>query len=126
MDGQDVRDLSVRWLRAQVGLVGQEPVLFNTTVRENIRYGRQDATDADIEAVARQANAHHFIMKLPKVMHETNTASAGLRVKYLKGVRSYSGLRHVGGRARRVAVWRAEAAHSDSARARAGPENTAA
>ncbi|KAJ2949205.1 hypothetical protein O0L34_g6150 [Tuta absoluta] len=65
IDGHDVRSLSVRWLRAQVGLVGQEPVLFNTTVRENIRYGREDASDADIEAAARQANAHHFIHKLP-------------------------------------------------------------
>ncbi|KAG7308521.1 hypothetical protein JYU34_005733 [Plutella xylostella] len=66
VDGRDVQDLSVRWLRAQVGLVGQEPVLFNTTVRENIRYGREGASDDDIEAAARQANAHHFIMKLPK------------------------------------------------------------
>ncbi|XP_049873111.1 ATP-dependent translocase ABCB1-like [Pectinophora gossypiella] len=66
LDNVDVRDVSVRWLRAQVGLVGQEPVLFNTTVRENIRYGREDASDADIEAAARQANAHHFITKLPK------------------------------------------------------------
>ncbi|KAI5635212.1 ABC transporter transmembrane region domain-containing protein [Phthorimaea operculella] len=65
-DGHDVRSLSVRWLRAQVGLVGQEPVLFNTTVRENIRYGREDASNEDIEAAARQANAHHFIHKLPK------------------------------------------------------------
>ncbi|XP_068633658.1 ATP-dependent translocase ABCB1-like isoform X2 [Battus philenor] len=65
VDGKNVRDLSVRWLREQIGLVGQEPVLFNTTVRENIRYGRADASDAEIEAVAKQANAHHFIMKLP-------------------------------------------------------------
>ncbi|XP_053600258.1 ATP-dependent translocase ABCB1-like isoform X2 [Plodia interpunctella] len=66
VDDMDVRQLSVRWLREQIGLVGQEPVLFNTTVRENIRYGREGATDADIEACARQANAHQFIMKLPK------------------------------------------------------------
>ncbi|KAG6459009.1 hypothetical protein O3G_MSEX011164 [Manduca sexta] len=66
IDGNDVRELSIRWLRSQIGLVGQEPVLFNTTVKENIRYGRVDATDAEIEAVARQANAHQFIMKLPK------------------------------------------------------------
>ncbi|XP_047990871.1 ATP-dependent translocase ABCB1-like [Leguminivora glycinivorella] len=66
VDGHDVRELSVRWLRAQIGLVGQEPVLFNTTVRENIRYGREDASDADIEAAAKQANAHQFILKLPK------------------------------------------------------------
>ncbi|KAI5635208.1 ABC transporter transmembrane region domain-containing protein [Phthorimaea operculella] len=75
VDGHDVRSLSVRWLRAQVGLVGQEPVLFNTTVRENIRYGREDASNEDIEAAARQANAHQFIMKLPKVLapHFFNT-----------------------------------------------------
>ncbi|XP_061383690.1 ATP-dependent translocase ABCB1-like [Danaus plexippus] len=65
IDGNDVRQLSVRWLRAQIGLVGQEPVLFNTTVRENIRYGREDATNEEIEKVAKQANAHEFIMKLP-------------------------------------------------------------
>ncbi|XP_045448213.1 ATP-dependent translocase ABCB1 [Melitaea cinxia] len=65
IDGNDVRNVSVRWLRAQIGLVGQEPVLFSTTIRENIRYGREDATDEDIEKVARQANAHEFIMKLP-------------------------------------------------------------
>ncbi|XP_075982316.1 multi drug resistance 50 [Anticarsia gemmatalis] len=66
IDGNDVRALSVRWLREQIGLVGQEPVLFNTTVRENIRYGRENATNEEIEACARQANAHQFIMKLPK------------------------------------------------------------
>ncbi|KAM3965300.1 ATP-dependent translocase ABCB1-like [Aphomia sociella] len=66
LDGNNVRDLSVRWLRDQIGLVSQEPVLFNTTIRENIRYGREDATEAEIEACAKQANAHHFITKLPK------------------------------------------------------------
>lgn len=65
VDGKDVRELSIRWLRSQVGLVGQEPVLFNTTVRENIRYGRVNATDAEVEEAAKQANAHNFIMKLP-------------------------------------------------------------
>lgn len=65
----------MRWLRAQIGLVGQEPVLFNTTVRENIRYGRKDASDADIEACAKQANAHHFIMKLPKVPNHLPVSS---------------------------------------------------
>ncbi|KAM3968188.1 ATP-dependent translocase ABCB1-like [Aphomia sociella] len=66
IDSNDVRHLSVRWVREQIGLVGQEPVLFNTTVRENIRYGREDATDSEIEHCAKQANAHQFIMKLPK------------------------------------------------------------
>ncbi|XP_021202654.1 ATP-dependent translocase ABCB1 isoform X2 [Bombyx mori] len=65
IDGNDVRQLSVRWLRSQIGLVGQEPALFNMTVRQNIRFGREEATDQDIEAAAKQANAHEFIMKLP-------------------------------------------------------------
>ncbi|XP_045536492.1 ATP-dependent translocase ABCB1 [Papilio machaon] len=65
IDDNDVRDLSVRWLRSQVGLVSQEPVLFNATIRENIRYGRPDATDEEIQSATRQANAHNFIMKLP-------------------------------------------------------------
>ncbi|CAF4933946.1 unnamed protein product [Pieris macdunnoughi] len=65
IDGNDVRDLSIRWLREQIGLVGQEPVLFNTTVRDNIRFGREDATNQAIEEAAKQANAHQFIMKLP-------------------------------------------------------------
>lgn len=69
IDGTDVRSLSVQWLRAQIGIVGQEPVLFNTSVRENIRYGRDNATDAEIAAAAKQANAHDFIMYLPKVSH---------------------------------------------------------
>ncbi|XP_026736582.1 multidrug resistance protein 1B-like isoform X2 [Trichoplusia ni] len=66
VDNIDVRELSVRWLRSQIGLVRQEPVLFNNTVRENIRYGREDASDLDIQAAAKQANAHQFIIKLPK------------------------------------------------------------
>ncbi|XP_059052143.1 ATP-dependent translocase ABCB1-like isoform X2 [Achroia grisella] len=65
VDDNDVRELSVRWLRDQIGLVGQEPVLFNTTIRENIRYGRENAKDSEIEACAKQANAHEFIIKLP-------------------------------------------------------------
>lgn len=78
MDGNDVRDLSIQWLRSQIGLVGQEPVLFNTTVRENIRYGRKDATDREIEQCARQANAHEFIMKLPKVRAENTVRNISL------------------------------------------------
>lgn len=69
IDGADVRSLSVQWLRAQIGLVGQEPVLFNTSVLENIRYGRKEATDAEIIAAAKEANAHDFIMYLPKVSY---------------------------------------------------------
>ncbi|KAG9345134.1 hypothetical protein JZ751_009677, partial [Albula glossodonta] len=49
MDGHDIRSLNVKWLRENIGIVSQEPVLFATTIAENIRYGRRDATDEDIE-----------------------------------------------------------------------------
>ncbi|XP_045498397.1 multidrug resistance protein homolog 65-like isoform X2 [Colias croceus] len=65
LDGHDVKDFSVRWLRAQIGLVWQEPVLFSATIRNNIRYGREEASDEDIENAAKQAYAHEFITKLP-------------------------------------------------------------
>lgn len=65
LDGVNVRDLGVRWLRAQLGVVRQEPVLFATTVMENIRYGRPDASDEDVVAAAQRAHAHAFISALP-------------------------------------------------------------
>lgn len=66
VDGYDIRHVKVRSLREQIGIVLQEPVLFGTTVRENIAYGRLDATQEEIERVARSANAHEFIEKLPE------------------------------------------------------------
>jgi ABC-type multidrug transport system fused ATPase/permease subunit len=68
LDGVDVKELNVGWLRGHIGVVGQEPVLFATTIRENIRYGRGDATQEEIEAAAREANAHDFISRLPEVL----------------------------------------------------------
>jgi len=65
IDGQDIRDLPVLFLRDQVGLVQQEPFLFNGTVRENIVYGDLAATRREIEQVAIAARAHEFIMDLP-------------------------------------------------------------
>ncbi|XP_072535197.1 ATP-dependent translocase ABCB1-like [Salminus brasiliensis] len=65
LDGRDIRTLNVRWLRENMGIVNQEPVLFGTTIAENIRYGREDATDEDIERAVREANAYEFISKLP-------------------------------------------------------------
>lgn len=65
LDGHDIRSLNVRWLRENMGIVSQEPVLFGTTIAENIRYGREDATDADIEQAIKEANAYDFISKLP-------------------------------------------------------------
>ena len=67
IDGNDIKDLNLRWLRQHIGIVSQEPVLFGTTIAENIRYGRDEATREDIENAARMANAHDFISKLPDV-----------------------------------------------------------
>ncbi len=61
VDGYDIRHVQVKSLREQIGIVLQEPVLFGATIRENIAYGRLDATLAEIEEVARAANAQEFI-----------------------------------------------------------------
>jgi ATP-binding cassette subfamily B protein len=66
IDGKDVRRLKQRSLRKHIGVVLQDALLFNETVRDNIAYGRPSATMAEIEAAARAANAHGFIRKLPK------------------------------------------------------------
>eukprot|EP00741_Cyanophora_paradoxa_P008173 tig00000025_g7909.t2 len=66
VDGRDLKQLNVRWWRSQIGLVGQEPVLFATSIRENIKMGKQDATDEEIVAACKAANAHDFISKMPK------------------------------------------------------------
>lgn len=67
LDGQDIRALNVKWLQENIGIVSQEPVLFATTIAENIRYGREDISDAEIEQAAKEANAFDFISKLPDV-----------------------------------------------------------
>ncbi len=66
IDGYDLRDLPLAFLRSQIGLVQQEPFLFNGTVRENIAYGDLSADQEKIEAAARAARAHEFIMDLPE------------------------------------------------------------
>jgi ATP-binding cassette subfamily B protein len=66
LDGVPTRDLSLTDLRERIGLVPQDPVLFSTSARENIRYGRPDASDAEVEAAARAAFAHDFITALPE------------------------------------------------------------
>ncbi|XP_023591826.1 ATP-dependent translocase ABCB1 [Trichechus manatus latirostris] len=66
IDGQDIRTLNVRYLREITGVVSQEPVLFATTIAENIRYGREDVTMDEIEKAVKEANAYDFIMKLPQ------------------------------------------------------------
>ena len=66
VDGHDVRDVTLRSLRQQVGVVFEESFLFSDSVRANIAYGRPDATDEQIEAAARAAQAHEFITELPR------------------------------------------------------------
>ncbi|CAI5980889.1 unnamed protein product [Closterium sp. NIES-65] len=66
LDGTDLRQLSLTWLRSQLGLVSQEPSLFATSILENIRYGKEDATQEEVEEAARIANAHSFVTALPQ------------------------------------------------------------
>jgi ATP-binding cassette subfamily B protein len=92
LGGVDLRDLRREDLRAQVALVAQDPVIFADTARANIRFGRPDATDAEVEAAARAAAAHDFLMALPQ------------------GYDSYVGERGVmlsGGQKQRIAIARA-------------------
>lgn len=67
-DGHDVKNLNVKWLRSNIGVVSQEPVLFDMTIAENIKFGAiHQVTDKEIENAAKMANAHDFILELPKV-----------------------------------------------------------
>ncbi|KAI0240732.1 ATP-dependent translocase ABCB1 [Lamellibrachia satsuma] len=65
IDGYDIKDINVKWLRQEIGVVSQEPVLFDGSISDNIRLGREGATPADIENAAKMANAHNFIMMFP-------------------------------------------------------------
>ncbi|XP_058688366.1 ATP-binding cassette sub-family B member 5 isoform X2 [Poecile atricapillus] len=65
LDGRDIRTLNTKWLRENIGIVSQEPVLFAATIAENIRYGREDISDSEIEQAAKEANAFDFISRLP-------------------------------------------------------------
>jgi subfamily B ATP-binding cassette protein MsbA len=92
IDGQDVRHVTQASLRQQIGIVPQETLLFGGTIHENIRYGRLDATDAEIVEAAKAANAHEFIMQLPD-QYETIVGERGVRLS--------------GGQRQRVAIARA-------------------
>lgn len=92
VDGRDVREVTVASLRAQVGLVPQEATLFGGSVRDNIRYGRLEASDGEVEAAARAANAHDFVMALPRG-YDTPVGDRGSRLS--------------GGQRQRVAIARA-------------------
>uniref|UniRef100_A0A8C9ZN13 Bile salt export pump n=1 Tax=Sander lucioperca TaxID=283035 RepID=A0A8C9ZN13_SANLU len=66
LDGHDIRGLNIQWLRSLIGIVEQEPVLFATTIAENLRYGRPNVSMEDIVSAAKEANAYNFIMDLPQ------------------------------------------------------------
>ena len=66
VDGADVRDVTLESLRREIGVIAQDPFLFSASVRENLAFGRPDATDEDVEQAARLAQAHEFIAELPE------------------------------------------------------------
>uniref|UniRef100_A0A1L8E495 ABC-type xenobiotic transporter n=2 Tax=Nyssomyia neivai TaxID=330878 RepID=A0A1L8E495_9DIPT len=92
VDGVNIKHLNIAFLRSQIGIVGQEPVLFSTTIAENIRFGNPDATQKDIENAARIANCHNFIEKLPQT-YETVLGENGAQLS--------------GGQKQRIAIARA-------------------
>lgn len=67
IDGINLKEFQLRWIRSKIGLVSQEPVLFASTIKENIAYGKEGATTEEIRAAAELANAAKFIDKLPQV-----------------------------------------------------------
>jgi ATP-binding cassette subfamily B (MDR/TAP) protein 1 len=92
LDGRDLRTLNIKWLRSQIGLVSQEPVLFAATIADNIMAGRAEFTRADAIAAAKTANAHAFIMSLPET-YDTLIGEKGVSLS--------------GGQKQRVAIARA-------------------
>ena len=92
LDGHDLKALAPEWLRRQVGVVSQEPLLFSSSVAENIRYGRPEASDAEIEAAAIAANAHEFVSRFPEG-YRTKVGERGAQLS--------------GGQKQRVAIARA-------------------
>lgn len=79
IDGQDIKNLQIRSLRENIGLVQQDVYLFSGTVIENIRYGKLDATEEEIVVAAKQAHAHDFIMKLPQG-YSTDIGQRGVKL----------------------------------------------
>ncbi|KAL2341081.1 hypothetical protein Fmac_009021 [Flemingia macrophylla] len=93
LDGVDIKDLRLSWLRQQMGLVGQEPILFNESIRSNIAYGKEGgATEEEIVAAAQASNAHNFISSLPHG-YDTSVGERGTQLS--------------GGQKQRIAIARA-------------------
>jgi ABC-type multidrug transport system fused ATPase/permease subunit len=79
VDGIDIRNVTLESLRRQIGVVSQEPFLFNGTIRENIMYGRLGATEEEMEAAAQAANCHEFIIRLPE-RYEAHVGERGVKL----------------------------------------------
>ena len=79
IDGRDIRRVRLESMRRHIGMVSQETLLFSVTLKENIRYGRKDATDADVIAAAKAADMHSFIMELPDG-YETKIGEDGIKL----------------------------------------------
>jgi ABC transporter fused permease/ATP-binding protein len=79
LDGHDLRELKLDQLRGAMAVVSQDPILFSGTIRENVRYGRLDATDEEVEGAARAANAHGFIENFPE-QYETVVGERGVKL----------------------------------------------
>ncbi|OUM56955.1 hypothetical protein PIROE2DRAFT_49127 [Piromyces sp. E2] len=82
VDGNKNIDYNVKWLREQIGIVNQEPCLFNISIKENIKYGKQNATDEEIYEAAKKANIHDFIMSLPE---KYDTLVGGMGTSQMSG-----------------------------------------
>jgi subfamily B ATP-binding cassette protein MsbA len=93
VDGYDVRQVTLRSLRDQIGIVPQETILFSDTVAANIRYGKLDANQSEIEAAARSANAHDFILNELPDGYDTQVGERGIKLS--------------GGQRQRIAIARA-------------------
>jgi len=92
LDGSDINNFNLKWYRQQIALVSQEPILFATSIADNIRYGKAGATMDEIIAAAKAANAHTFISSLPK-QYDTQCGEKGLQMS--------------GGQKQRIAIARA-------------------
>lgn len=79
LDGHNLQDLDLKFLRRQIGIVPQEPILFDVSIKDNIRYGRPSATDKEIYEAARSANVHEFIMSLPDG-YDTHVGERGFKL----------------------------------------------
>ncbi|KAJ7553627.1 hypothetical protein O6H91_06G106000 [Diphasiastrum complanatum] len=92
LDGIDIKELQLRWFRKQIGLVSQEPALFATSIKENILYGKEDASMDEVVSAAKLSNIHEFIQKLP-LHYDTHVGERGVQMS--------------GGQKQRIAIARA-------------------